>query len=95
MTDAEKKARELADTLAKEYGSETFVSDGYGYYYDLVANMTQALRDARKDALEEAAKVAEKRGDALVHPGTKAYRTFAYQIADLCRALAAKERGGE
>lgn len=42
----EKIACTILDKLAKEYGDETFVADGYGYYDDAVRAFAQAIQDA-------------------------------------------------
>lgn len=35
--------RDCLDTLAKQHGDETFVSDGYAYYEDAVIMLTGAV----------------------------------------------------
>lgn len=54
----EERAKKIADSLAQEYGSETFVSDGYGYYDDLIREVSKALQEVQDEVLEGCARLA-------------------------------------
>jgi hypothetical protein len=64
------RAITILNALAKEHGSETFVSDGYGYYDDAADAIEQFAQDVRREALDECETIAKaehryQSGDSL------------------------------
>jgi glucan phosphorylase len=53
MSDWQEKARKILDSLAKEHGSEAFVSDGYAYYCDAEEAIATAMKHAHEQGRRE------------------------------------------
>jgi hypothetical protein len=95
MTDKlRERAKEILNALAKEHGSETFVSDGYAYYDEALHALADALRATRAEAIEECAKVAEDHGREAEHTcGDDTHmalvvRSWLFEASNAIRALA-------
>lgn len=60
MKQWEEKAREAVSVVNAEYSDETFVSEDYGYFDDIVSAMTRLAKQAYESGLEDAAKMVEE-----------------------------------
>ena len=67
----EARAKEILDELSGTYGSETFVSTGYGYHEDALKLIAAALRAERERAIEECAKEAGDTSQLTTQPGNR------------------------
>jgi hypothetical protein len=75
MKTPQQQAEELINQVNQDYGSETFVSSGYGYYDDMVKAVAAALaaKDEERDSAQAEIKdlraaLAEARGDTYPQP---------------------------
>lgn len=96
----EERAKAIVNAVNADYADETFVSEGYGYFDDMTAAIAQALREtaeqARREALEEAAKLCEDQRDYyLREPVAIKHAVSAGGIAIAIRSRIAQKDGGE
>lgn len=64
MSEWETKAQDCVSMVNAEYADETFVSEGYGYFDDIVSAMARLARSAYAQGLEDAAKLCDQDAEA-------------------------------